>query len=32
VLELDDLPQLAVDHQHESILEVGSRCHVRYIS
>jgi hypothetical protein len=29
VLELDDLPQLAVDHQHESILEIGSACHSR---
>jgi hypothetical protein len=32
VLELDDLPQLAVDRQHKAILEIGSRCHGRYIS
>src|ERR1700749_3060709 len=27
VLEVDDLPQLAVDHQHQSVLEIGSAWH-----
>jgi len=27
VLELDDLPQLAVDLKDEPVLEVGGRCH-----
>jgi hypothetical protein len=32
VLELDDLPQLAIDLKDEPILEVGGRCHGRYVS
>jgi hypothetical protein len=32
VLELDDLPQLAVDVEDEPILEVGGRCHGRLFS
>jgi hypothetical protein len=32
MLELDDLPQLAVDLQDEPILEVGGRCHFRSFS